>query len=479
LGALVLLGTILLPAVAAAQSEAPAYKPLRYDEDYSYLSDPQKRTDFWDPIKYIPLGNNPNTYLSFGGELRERAEYYSAPAFGLGGGGNDGYLFHRLLLSADLHATEYFRIFVQLGDELEVGKDKPLSPTDVDRLDLQQGFADVRLPITSDFEPTLRAGRQEMSFGSQRLVSVREPPNVRRSFDGFRFFDTIGAARIDAFVTRPVELERGVFDAIQTEPQARIKNFGGNAVGHHVLHAFDRIPTARAGHGKSGSTKTLQLFGPLAGTLTVAIGLVDLPLRQDQETLMMDFGGAHGHLAVVGAPRTGRSTLLRTVMLSSMLTHSPAEMQFYCIDYGGGTLQPYATAPHVGSVAGRNDPELVTSIMDTGANACLARATNPEEIYRAILACGQSGFYFDNLIEKVGLTVNDVKRIYRKAIRLSEKEFLLLQLLAEDMLTKDISKTLRLSSRRVEAIRQDIKAKIGAKTIGGLIAFGVRNKLID
>jgi len=127
----------------------------------------------------------------------------------------------------------------------------------------------------------------------------------------------------------------------------------------------------------------------------------------------------------------------------------------------------------------RNDPELVTSIMDTGANACLARATNPEEIYRAILACGQSGFYFDNLIEKVGLTVNDVKRIYRKAIRLSEKEFLLLQLLAEDMLTKDISKTLRLSSRRVEAIRQDMKAKIGARTIAGLIASGVRNKLID
>ncbi|GAA5179160.1 type VII secretion protein EccC [Rugosimonospora acidiphila] len=102
---------------------------------------------------------------------------------------------------------------------------------------------------------------------------------------------------------------------------------------------------------------------PVAGTLAVPIGLVDLPLKQDQETLMMDFGGAHGHLAVVGAPRTGRSTLLRTIMLSSMLTHSPEEMQFYCIDFGGGTLQPYATAPHVGSVAGRNDPELVSRVV--------------------------------------------------------------------------------------------------------------------
>ncbi len=127
----------------------------------------------------------------------------------------------------------------------------------------------------------------------------------------------------------------------------------------------------------------------------------------------------------------------------------------------------------------RNDPDLVTSVMHTGANACLSRATNPEEIYRAILACRRSGFYFDNLIDKVGLSVSDVQRIYRHSIKLSEKELLLLRMLAEDMLTKDISRELRLSSRRVEALRQEMKAKIGARTIAGLIAFGVRNKLID
>jgi DNA-binding NarL/FixJ family response regulator len=127
----------------------------------------------------------------------------------------------------------------------------------------------------------------------------------------------------------------------------------------------------------------------------------------------------------------------------------------------------------------RNDPDVVLSIMDTGANACLVRATNPEEICRAILACRLNGFYFDNLIEKVGLSIRDVQRIYRKALKLSEKEILLLRMLAEDMLTREISQQLRLSLRRVEALRQDMKAKIGAKTIAGLIAFGVRNKLID
>jgi DNA-binding NarL/FixJ family response regulator len=126
-----------------------------------------------------------------------------------------------------------------------------------------------------------------------------------------------------------------------------------------------------------------------------------------------------------------------------------------------------------------NDKAFISDIMDAGANACLLRATHPREIYRAIAACRQSGFYFDNLLEKIGMSVREVQRIYRKAVNLSEKELLLLQLLAEDKLTTEISKELRLSARRVEALRQDMKAKIGAKTIAGLIASGVRNKLID
>ena len=40
---------------AIAGSDVPTYKLLRYDEDYSDLKDPARRTDFWDPIKYIPF----------------------------------------------------------------------------------------------------------------------------------------------------------------------------------------------------------------------------------------------------------------------------------------------------------------------------------------------------------------------------------------------------------------------------------------
>ncbi|HYS41034.1 MAG TPA: FtsK/SpoIIIE domain-containing protein [Pseudonocardiaceae bacterium] len=98
---------------------------------------------------------------------------------------------------------------------------------------------------------------------------------------------------------------------------------------------------------------------PQHGRLRIPIGIVDLPLQQQQQPLIMDFGGPHGHLAVVGAPQTGRSTALRAIMMAGMLTHTPDEAQFYGIDFGGGSLHPYTSAPHVGTVAGRTDHALV------------------------------------------------------------------------------------------------------------------------
>lgn len=209
---------VLIPAAANAQSTAPSYKLLRFEEDYRYLSYPARRSDFWDRIKYIGLGDTPDTYLSFGGELRERFEHYSAPTFGVGGRAADGYLLHRLLVSADLHVTDGFRAFVQLGNHLDVDKEEPLSPTDVDRLDLQQAFIDVTL--SSAPGAVVRAGRQELSYGSQRLIAVRDPANLRRSFDGVRLFDTLGSVRLDVFATRPVQLKQGTFDDASNDAQA-------------------------------------------------------------------------------------------------------------------------------------------------------------------------------------------------------------------------------------------------------------------
>jgi len=93
------------------------------------------------------------------------------------------------------------------------------------------------------------------------------------------------------------------------------------------------------------------------GQLNFPIGVVDLPVQQTQYPLIVDLAGAHGHLAVVGAPQTGKSTFLRTALLAAMLTHTPQELRFYCVDHGGGALQSLQGAPHVSGVAGRHDIE--------------------------------------------------------------------------------------------------------------------------
>ncbi|MCO5971378.1 type VII secretion protein EccCb [Actinoallomurus soli] len=95
------------------------------------------------------------------------------------------------------------------------------------------------------------------------------------------------------------------------------------------------------------------------GRMTVPLGVLDLPEAQAQRPFGVDFTRWAGHLVVVGAPQTGKSTLLRTLLLSALVTHTPGELHVYAIDYGGGSLFALAGAPHVGAVSGRLEPEKV------------------------------------------------------------------------------------------------------------------------
>ncbi|MGP4045979.1 type VII secretion protein EccCa [Streptomyces sp. 2A115] len=94
---------------------------------------------------------------------------------------------------------------------------------------------------------------------------------------------------------------------------------------------------------------------PEGGSLSIPVGVLDLPAQQEQRVLLLDLAGAHGHIAVVGAPQSGKSTLLRTTVLSAMLLHTPDELQFVCVDFGGGSLAGVEGAPHVSGVAARHD----------------------------------------------------------------------------------------------------------------------------
>src|SRR4029077_5667617 len=99
---------------------------------------------------------------------------------------DNGFLLQRYLIHADIHAAPYFRVFGQLQSSLEDFRTGGPRPSDRDDLDLHQAFFDASTWWPDGNKVTLRAGRQEMAYGSQRLISVRESPNNRLAFDAVR-----------------------------------------------------------------------------------------------------------------------------------------------------------------------------------------------------------------------------------------------------------------------------------------------------
>ncbi len=211
-------GTLLLvSAVGPAPPEAqelpdrPAFLNLRYDEDWSALRDPVLRRRFWDRLKYVPLGSRDGHYVTLGAEARVRYERFRNPGFGSEPPDPGGYYLQRLLLLGDVHFGKRVRFFGQLESSLETGRAGGPRPTDENLLDLHQAFLDLTLG-SPERSLTLRVGRQEIEFGSSRLVSTRDTLNTRLAMDAVRVLGSAGPWRASAHVFRPVLAARGVFD---------------------------------------------------------------------------------------------------------------------------------------------------------------------------------------------------------------------------------------------------------------------------
>ncbi len=126
-----------------------------------------------------------------------------------------------------------------------------------------------------------------------------------------------------------------------------------------------------------------------SGPLRVPIGTVDLPLEQRRETLILDLSGAGGNFALVGGPQTGKSTALRTIVQALSLTYTPQEVQFYVMDFGGGTFAGFAGAPHVAGIATRDTEEVrtrmiaeIAAIMDDRERYFRAHGIDSMDTYR-------------------------------------------------------------------------------------------------
>lgn len=130
-----------------------------------------------------------------------------------------------------------------------------------------------------------------------------------------------------------------------------------------------------------------------------------------------------------------------------------------------------------------DDQEIITKMMEMGSNAYLTKTTDPDEIYQAILSVMNEDFYFNDLVNTAVLLKlqhkRTVRRFYPNPVKFSDKEIRILKLISEDKTTDEISKEVFLSPRTIETIRQNMKSKVGVKTIAGLVMYAMRNKLLE
>ncbi|NMH28635.1 alginate export family protein [Flavobacterium silvaticum] len=201
---------LLLCLQLAAQQE-PEFRSLRYDEDYSAVRDTTFASRWYSRLKHLGYASKAQTYVSFGGDIRYQYFYNEHENWGDAPEDHDGYILSRFLLHADIHFTKGIRAFVQTQSSLADGRIDP-SPVDQNPLEVHQAFADFSLLDKPKTKLLVRLGRQELSYGSQRLVSVREGPNNRQSFDGAKAILKLSDFQSDFFYTHYVRASDGIFD---------------------------------------------------------------------------------------------------------------------------------------------------------------------------------------------------------------------------------------------------------------------------
>jgi S-DNA-T family DNA segregation ATPase FtsK/SpoIIIE len=254
-----------------------------------------------------------------------------------------------------------------------------------------------------------RPGVGYLSAGRDRLVrftaaSVSSPPRSPSSVTGPRGWAHPQAFRLAA---APLPADPAGMAAVGTVPaggelrrreraliDVAVAQLTGSGVPAHEiwLPPLDEPPTLdlllprgfvrETADGSAG----LRTAATGAAFLQVPLGWVDRPFDQTRDLLTIDLSGAAGPLAIVGAPGSGRSTAVRSLICGLALTHSPRLVQVYCLDFGDGDLDTLLRLPHVGGVADHTSPERVRRTVGMLTATLRARENAGQ---RALLAPGE------------------------------------------------------------------------------------------
>ncbi|MEO3404721.1 alginate export family protein [Mucilaginibacter sp. CAU 1740] len=189
---------------------AQSFKLMRYDEDYSaFKSDTTGK--FYNTIKYIGLSANRGVYLSVGGEIRYEYAGKFDENWKAGQGYNYSFL-QRYSLNTNLQLGSNLRVFAQINSGLENGSKYGAAPVDEDKLNIQDLFAELKVWQKEDQSFSVRVGRQELNYGTGRLISVREGTNVRLYFTGAKAMYKAESFTVDGFAMMADDVYSGVFD---------------------------------------------------------------------------------------------------------------------------------------------------------------------------------------------------------------------------------------------------------------------------
>lgn len=214
-----------------------------------------------------------------------------------------------------------------------------------------------------------------------RAAYVSGPPSRRRGQRRATAGITAGRGEdvtVELFTAAPL------WRAEVNTPEPEAETAAPEAESEDGRSTFELAVAAMDGHGPSAHQVWLpplekpatldEMLGDLAedpalglvsrrwrdvGGLTVPLGIVDVPLEQRRENLVVSLGGAAGHVAIVGAPLSGKSTLARTLVAALSLTHTPQEIQFFVIDFGGGSFTGMKGFSHLAGIATRSEPDIV------------------------------------------------------------------------------------------------------------------------
>ena len=267
------LQSVQSPANSARTPEV-SYPFLRFDEDWSSFCSSSQLNGGFQHLKCLRFRDREHFYVTLSSEARGVYESYDHQYWGSGPQGEAGWILQRYLLGADWHLNSNWRLYSEVQAALANGRVGGPRPYDQDKPDLHQLFLDFSTR-TADDKLTVRAGRQELQFGSGRLVEVRHGLNARISFDGMRATLSRPRLQLDGFVTRPTLQRSGFFNDVPDSYQIfwgvyavkalsetssldayylglnkKVQNFAAGD-GHYVLHTFGTRFNRKQGHWDS------------------------------------------------------------------------------------------------------------------------------------------------------------------------------------------------------------------------------------